>query len=66
MDGESSRTCRICGVELSESRMMEHLKTCQKIRARASRPDGYQIEFEYTGPSGATVLNMVNKALTYH
>lgn len=65
MGAEASRKCGRCGVQLSESNMMKHLTTCQKLQATVIRPNGHKVIFEYKGPNNECLTNIANQALSY-
>ena len=60
MGSEASRICGYCGIELSESRMIEHTKKCEVINFHAKRSDGTSLDFDYKGSNFSSTTQHLN------
>lgn len=73
MGDSESKVCPRCGVSLSESNMVEHLKTCERLYINATRPDGSSLTYDHKSSSSQSVRDTAtaianalgNNALTY-
>jgi hypothetical protein len=54
MGNGPTRTCGYCGIELSEGRMVDHIKRCEKLNFEGKRPDGTSLKYDYSGENFAT------------
>ncbi|CAF3545950.1 unnamed protein product [Rotaria socialis] len=67
MGGGESKPCPRCGVVLSESNMVEHLKSCERLYIHAKRADGAEITYDHKSSSAKsieTAANAIGTAIT--
>ena len=63
--GESQSRCGFCNVQLRESLLVEHMRTCYRLRAIFPCPNGRNAEFNCQDQEARMVLSTIKETINF-